>query len=94
MMEQREPNLSSRVARQRDIERLSDAELRHLYERLMADIAASTDHPQDEIYLVGAELSRREYQAFRRAALGRHALESCTPDRPSAAEYRMSACGG
>lgn len=72
-MEKREPDLSSRVARQRDIERLSDAELRHLYERLIADIAASADHSRDEVYLVGTELSRREYQAFRRAALGRHA---------------------
>jgi hypothetical protein len=73
MMEKHEPDSSSRVARQRDIERLSDVELRHLYEQLVADIAASTDHPRDEIYLIGAELSRREYQAFRRAALGQHA---------------------
>jgi hypothetical protein len=73
MTEKHEPDLSSRVARQRDLERLSDAELRHLYEQLMAAIAAGADHPRDEIYLIGAELSRREYQAFRRAALGRHA---------------------
>jgi hypothetical protein len=73
MTEKHKPDLSSRVAMQRDIERLSDAELHHLYEQLMADIAAIADHPLDEIYLIGAELSRREYQAFRRAALGRHA---------------------
>ena len=51
------------------IERLSNTELRHQYELLLAGIV---DQLRDEIYLIGAELSQREYQAFRRAALGRH----------------------
>jgi hypothetical protein len=71
-MEKHGPDWSSRVARQRDIERLSDAELRHQYAQLTADIAASADHLRDEMHLIGVELSCREYRAFRRAALARH----------------------
>lgn len=72
-MEKHEPDWSCRIARQRDIERLSDTELRRQYEQLIADIAANAGRLRDELHLIGAELSRREYQVFRRAALARHA---------------------
>jgi preprotein translocase subunit SecA len=68
-MEDREPDFSARVAMQQAVERLPDTELRSRYDELTQRVAVgSANHLLYEHYLVGAELSRREYIAFRRNA--------------------------